>query len=258
MEERLDAVQQALGRIESRQTASVCPGDFSAAEFKVSSQWGEDEIIEHLVRHVPVTRDVFVEFGVQDYRESNTRFLLVNRNWSGLVIDGSAANVASIKQDPIYWRYNLKAECAFITRGNINDTIRRQGVFGDIGLLSVDIDGNDYWVWQAIDCVSPRIVVAEYNALFGAIAAVSVPYDNSFERGRAHCSNLYWGCSLAALDASRRDKGICAGRRQQFRQQCLFRAPGRAGRAPRRHTRGGVPASQIPGVAPRRWFAVLS
>lgn len=197
--ERIDLVQQALGRIEARQIASVIPGDFSNAEFKVSSQWGEDGIIEHLVRNVPIAHEIFVEFGVQDYREANTRFLLTNRNWAGLVIDGSPENIAAVKQDSIYWRFNLKGECSFVTRENIDSIIAGQGISGDIGLLSVDIDGNDYWVWEAIHRVSPRVVVAEYNALFGATAAVSVPYDPAFQRNKAHYSNLYWGCSLGAL-----------------------------------------------------------
>lgn len=199
LDDDLDYIRQALGRIEARQTASVAAGDFAAAEFKVSSQWGEDGIIEHLLVHVAVDRKIFVEFGVQDYREANTRFLLVHRNWAGLVMDGSAENIGAITRDSIYWRHNLKAVCAFLTRDNINDVIIGQGISGDIGLLSVDIDGNDYYVWNAITCVSPRIVVAEYNSIFGADAAVSVPYDPEFFRTRAHYSNLYWGCSLAAL-----------------------------------------------------------
>ena len=168
-------------------------------EFKVFSQWGEDGIIAHLLAHVPITNTIFVEFGVQDYSESNTRFLLRHRNWSGLVLDGSSANIALIRADPIYWRHNLKAEAAFITRDNINDLLIGHGISGGIGLLSVDIDGNDYWVWEAITAVAPQLVVAEYNALFGPTAPVSVPYEPSFERTAAHHSNLYWGCSLAAL-----------------------------------------------------------
>jgi hypothetical protein len=199
VEEKLARLERALGRIEARQTAGVAPGDLKAAEFQVSSQWGEDGIIEHLVSHVPVEREIFVEFGVQDYREANTRFLLSHRNWSGLIMDGSEPNIEVVKRDPIYWQHNLKAHCAFITRENINDLITAQGITGDIGLLSVDIDGNDYWVWEAITVVNPRIVVAEYNAIFGAHAAVSVPYAPDFQRTRAHYSNLYWGCSLAAL-----------------------------------------------------------
>jgi hypothetical protein len=199
MDESVELIREALGRLEARSIATLRPGDLEAAEFKVFSQWGEDGILEHLISHISIPNKIFVEFGVQDYREANTRFLLTNRNWSGLVIDGSAQNIAFIKQDSIYWRFNLKAERVFLTRENIDESIVGQGISGDIGLLSIDIDGNDYWVWEAISCVAPRIVVAEYNALFGSAAPVSVPYDPAFQRNRAHYSNLYWGCSLAAL-----------------------------------------------------------
>ena len=89
----------------------------------------------------------------------------------------------------------------------VNDLIRDNGIEGDIGLLSIDIDGNDYWVWKAITCVRPRILVLEYNALFGPRAAVTVPYDPTFFRTRAHYSNLFWGASLEALTRLSRDKG---------------------------------------------------
>ena len=207
LRDRIDSIQQALGRIEARQVAEVVPGNIALVEFKVSSQWGEDGIIAHLLRHVSIASKVFVEFGVQDYKESNTRFLLRNTNWCGLVLDGSIENIAIIRKDPIYWQHNLKAEAAFVTRENINDLILRHGIVGDIGLLSIDIDGNDYWVWQAISCISPRIVVVEYNALFGPSATVSVPYDPFFVRTQAHYSNLYWGCSLSALTHLAAEKG---------------------------------------------------
>jgi hypothetical protein len=198
LKEQVDNIQQALGRIEARQTVAAMPGDFAAAEFKVSSQWGEDGIIAHVLHHVTITNPVFVEFGVQDYTESNTRFLLRDKNWSGIVLDGSASNIALIRADPIYWRYNLKAETAFITRENIDQLLQAQGLGGDIGLLSVDIDGNDYWVFEAISLISARILICEYNALYGPDAAVAVPYEPAFERTKAHYSKMYWGCSLAA------------------------------------------------------------
>ena len=123
----------------------------------------------------------------------------MNNNWSGLVIDGDPANVSIIKSDPIYWRHNLKADCAFVTKDNINELLKRNGISGDVGLLSVDVDGNDYWVWKEIDAISPRIVVIEYNSRFGADRAVTVPYDASFVRRRAHHSMIYFGASLRAL-----------------------------------------------------------
>jgi hypothetical protein len=205
MHARLDRIQEAIGRVEARQTAAAV--DLRHAEFRVFSQWGEDGCIQHLIRHVPIARKVFVEFGVQDYTESNTRFLLVNDNWSGLVIDGGAENIEAIRRSDDYWRHNLKAECAFITRENIDSLIKGAGLDGDIGLLSVDIDGNDYWVLEAITCVQPRLLITEYNARFGPEAAVTVPYSANFQRTAAHHSNIYYGASLAALASLAARKG---------------------------------------------------
>ena len=82
-----------------------------------------------------------------------------------------------------------------------------EGIRGDIGLLSVDIDGNDYWVWKAIDSISPRIVICEFNALYGPHAEVSIPYDPRFSRATAHHSRLYYGASLSALTYLASTKG---------------------------------------------------
>ena len=173
--------------------------DLKEIEFKVFSQWGDDGIIQYLIDHVAVSQEVFIEFGVENYVESNTRFLLMNNNWRGLVIDGSKDHVKYIRQDDIYWRYDLSADQHFITRENINDIFRKNEFTGPIGILSIDIDGNDYWVWEKIDVVDADIVIVEYNSVFGAIHAVTVPYDAAFIRSKAHPSNLFWGCSLKAL-----------------------------------------------------------
>ncbi|MGE0395419.1 MAG: hypothetical protein AB7T06_01735 [Kofleriaceae bacterium] len=195
---QLERLQLAIGRVEGLLRAQR-GGDFNAHEYGVFSQWGEDGLIAYLLARVPIERPWFVEFGVEDYREANTRFLLQTRNWRGLVIDGSDAHVRSIQQDDISWRHELEARCAFVTRENINTLLDETGFTGDIGLLSIDIDGNDYWVWEAIEVASPRIVIVEYNSLFGASRAVTVPYDREFVRARKHYSNLYYGASLPAL-----------------------------------------------------------
>ena len=199
LEDRMHKMQESLGRIESRQLRTLCHKDLIANEFRVFSQWGEDGIIQHLISTVEIDRPIFIEFGVQNYIESNTRFLLTNNNWSGLIIDGNQQYINFIRNDPIYWQYNLKAEFAFITCENINNLISGSGICGSIGLLSIDIDGNDYWVWKSIEVISPVIVVIEYNARFGPDDAVTVPYDPEFVRERAHHSMLYFGASLPAL-----------------------------------------------------------
>ncbi|MDD2921512.1 MAG: hypothetical protein PHQ36_04430 [Anaerolineales bacterium] len=178
-------------------------------EMRVFSQWGEDGIIQYLISKVPIAKKEFVEFGVEDYRESNTRFLLINNNWDGLVIDCSEENVQKIAQSELSWRYNLKSACSFVTKDNICDIIRNAGISGDIGLLSVDIDGNDYWIWDVIgaDTISPRIVIVEYNSVFGREQAITIPYDEKFSRSAAHFSNLYYGASLKALYLLAKKKG---------------------------------------------------
>ena len=168
-------------------------------EFKVFSQWGEDGIIQYILSKIPIENEIFIEFGVENYTESNTRFLLINDNWKGLILDGNPRHIEYIKRDAIYWQHDLTAICQFITRENINDVIASAGISGDIGLLSIDIDGNDYWVWDVIDVVNPRIVICEYNSVLGTDYAITVPYDPHFIATHAHYSGLYLGCSLAAL-----------------------------------------------------------
>lgn len=169
------------------------------AEFKVFSQFGDDGIIQFLLKVIQPSVDTFVEFGVENYEESNTRFLLMHDNWRGLVIDGSQEHINFIKSSPYFWRYDITAVQSFITADNINQILADNGFAGKIGLLSIDIDGNDYWVWQAITVTDADIVIAEYNSLFGAERAITVPYDPNFIRSQAHYSHLYFGSSLTAL-----------------------------------------------------------
>ena len=103
------------------------------------------------------------------------------------------------KPSDLYWKYDLIAKAAFITKETINTLIAEEGIRGDVGLLSIDIDGMDYWVWEAMDVVSPRIVICEYNSLFGSKHSVVVPYDPKFTRQTAHFSWLLFGASLPAL-----------------------------------------------------------
>lgn len=183
------------------------PASLQEAEFRVFSQFGDDGLIQYLVRALAPTERSFVEFGVESYQEANTRFLLQHDNWRGLVMDGSAENIAQIRADNISWRHELHSVCAFINRDNINQLIADAGFEGALGLLSIDIDGVDWWVWERLECVQPLIVVAEYNSVFGAEAAVTVPYRADFQRAKAHHSNLYWGCSLRALCVLAERKG---------------------------------------------------
>jgi len=101
---------------------------------------------------------------------------------------------------------------AKVTRENINQLFSENGFTGGIDLLSIDIDGNDYWVWQAIDIVNPRIVVIEYNASMGNTESLTVAYDPDFDRFAKHPLGFYHGASLIALTKLAQVKGyILAG-----------------------------------------------
>jgi hypothetical protein len=203
----IEALRLAVGRRESRSAQAGPIRPLVDAEFRVFSQFGEDGIIQYLIAHVPIEEEVFVEFGVEDYRESNTRFLLCNNNWCGLILDGGRRHIQFVRSNPIGWRHTIDARSAFVTPDNINRLLTDADVTGDIGLLSIDIDGNDYQVLEAIDAISPRILVVEYNSTFGPDAAVVVPFDARFDRTRAHFSNLYWGASLSAICLAADRKG---------------------------------------------------
>jgi len=170
-------------------------------EYKVFSQFGEDGIIQHLIHELKLEKEeqVFIEFGVQNYEESNTRFLLMNNNWQGLVIDGDENNISHIKSQNFYWRNDLTAVQAWVDKENINQIISDNKFNGPIGILSIDVDGNDYWIWESITAVDPAIVIIEYNSLFGPIHPVTTPYNPQFRREIAHYSYLYWGGSIAAF-----------------------------------------------------------
>jgi hypothetical protein len=167
-------------------------------EFRVFSQFGDDGILQYLTRKLkPVT--TFVEIAGADYTEASTRLLLVKDNWRGLVVDSSAENISSIRSSDLYWRHDLTAVESFVTAESVNELVTDNGFAGEVGVLVIDIDGNDYWVWKTLDAIAPAVVGIEYNSVFGPDRSVVVPYSPSFHRTAAHWSNLYWGASIAAL-----------------------------------------------------------
>jgi hypothetical protein len=201
------ATQLGQGRILSEMHATKPVSDLNACEFKVFSQFGEDGIIQQLVRLVPIANRTFIEFGVENFAESNCRFLMMNDNWRGFVMDGSPRQVAAIRKLPDVWKFDLAARAAFVTSENVNDLLALSGFDSDVGLLSIDVDGNDYWILDALALVKPRLLIVEYNALFGAARNITVPYDARFEKQKAHHSGLYFGASLGALAALAARKG---------------------------------------------------
>ncbi len=199
-----------MGKILANQISQKKVNVISDTEFKVFSQWGDDGIIQYLINNIEIPHKTFIEFGVENYREANTRYLLINDKWSGFVIDGSRENIEYIKKDVVSWACNLHTCNAFITKENINELISRflhKGYSSEIGLLSMDIDGNDYWVWNEINVINPVIIIAEYNAAYGAEKAWTIPYKADFYRMNEDATLQYWGASLNAFCQLAEKKG---------------------------------------------------
>ena len=199
-----------MGRVLAEMNRQKQISSLAEVEFQVFSQFGDDGIIQYLVANLDIPHKTFIEFGVENYKEANTRYLLINNNWSGLIMDGSESNIKFVKNDPISMFNELHSKCAFITRDNINKLLKGfldEGYDAEVGILSIDIDGNDYWIWNEMNVISPVIVIAEYNAVFGAENAWTIPYKADFYRLSDHHSHQYWGASLKAFNFLAEKKG---------------------------------------------------
>jgi len=198
LEKDIDTIKKLIGNLKIDQNKSKKTNDLNQFEFKVYSQFGEDGIIQFIIDNIKIKNKVFVEFGVENYEEANTRFLLENNNWEGLIIDSSIENIEYIKNKDYYWKNKIVAICDFIKLKNINEIIKKNNIQGQVGLLSIDIDGNDYWIWECIEVIYPDIVIIEYNARLGFDKSLTIPYKEEFERG-IHQNKIFYGASLKAL-----------------------------------------------------------
>ncbi|WP_316824800.1 hypothetical protein [Pedobacter miscanthi] len=198
----------AMGSLLSNQQALINSSHLNDFEFKIFSQFGDDGIIQYLIKNVNIGNKIFIEFGVEDFLESNTRFLMVNNNWSGLVMDGSETSINRLKAQTWFWKYDLQCKAVFIEKNNINEILAHFG-FANIGILHIDLDGNDYHILEEIELsvLNPSILIMEYNSVFGDERKITVPYRKDFSRSKAHYSNLYWGASLPAIAHLANTKG---------------------------------------------------
>jgi len=168
---------------------------FEDVEFRAYSQFGEDGILLYIFSLIGATNKKCVETcGGGGY--DNTANLIVNHGWNGLFIEGSEKNIRTGQQfytrcaDTKLWPPKLVQ--AWITAENINGLLEKQGYTGEIDLLSLDMDGVDYWVWKAIEVISPRVVVLEYNGVWGPEVAVTVPYRPDFIAENNNLSPLFY------------------------------------------------------------------
>ena len=190
------------------------PLSLSEVGFKAFSQADEDGILLYLFSIIGTTTKKSVEICAGNGIECNTANLIINHGWSGLLVDG---NEELVKQGREFYRKNRYTHIyppifihSWITRENVNEVIKENGFEGEIDLLSLDMDGVDYWIWKVIEVIEPRIVVVEYQDIIGPDKALTVPYredfnarDYSMTRGMPN----FCGASLPAFASLARKRG---------------------------------------------------
>ena len=174
----------------------------TGAEFKVFSQNGEDGVIAEIFRRIGTTDRYFVEFGIGNGSEGNCVFLADVLGWSGLFMEGSGTHYSGLQRK--YANRDAVATVQAVVRPDtINALFRAADVPETFDLLSIDIDGNDYWVWEALAAFSPRVVVVEYNGLLSNDACLVQPYNPH----SAWEGTDFYGASLGALRSLAKRKG---------------------------------------------------
>jgi hypothetical protein len=184
---------------------------FDDVEFRNYSQNGEDGILWYIFSVIGTTNKKCVEICAGSGRQCNTSNLIINHGWTGVLFDGDEGNVARGRKlfasHPDTFTYPPRFVHAWITAENVDSLIRDNGSEGEIDLFSLDIDGVDYWIWNAVSAVSPRVVIAEVQAIWGSERSVSVPYAPDFKAGFFQGFGIYSGASLPAFVKLGKKKG---------------------------------------------------
>lgn len=179
-------------------------GRLNRHEYQVFSQNGEDGLIAEIFRRIGTTNSHFVEFGVENGLETNTTHLFV-KGWRGMWIEADAKLVQAIRESfgTMIQSGRLHLANAFVTAEGIEGLMREASIPQELDLLSIDIDGNDYWVWKAIENYRPRVVVVEYNATYRPDTEWIMKYDPKATWSRTS----HYGASLKSLELLGRRKG---------------------------------------------------
>lgn len=182
--------------------------------FKAFSQTDEDGILLFIFSVLGTTNKKSVEICAGNGMECNTANLIIHHGWTGLLADG---NPDQIRKATRFYQthgstfvYPPTFVCSWITRDNVNELLRANGFEGEIDLLSLDLDGMDYWIWQALEVVRPRVVVLEYQDIIGPEKALAVPYADDFNAYKYPTTEgmpNFCGASLAAFTKLAQRKG---------------------------------------------------
>jgi hypothetical protein len=180
---------------------------FSDVGFRCYSQYEEDGILLYVFAMIGTTNKTSVEICAGDGIECMSANLIINHGWWGYLFDG---NRRRVRRGRAFYRRSKDTFLrpptfthAWITAENVNGLIATSGIQGDVDLLTLDLDGMDYWVWKSIDCIKPRVVVCETHNVIPVEKSVTVPYDPQFRLKKPD----YGGASLTAMAKLGAEKG---------------------------------------------------
>ena len=177
-------------------------------DYKVFSQNGEDGIIDYLLYSLKIDKPKFVEIGIGDYSECNTRFLFERTSPKGLVVDCVEDLKMKVSKNIKLWRADITILEEFISSKNINSILKKYNFDKNIDLFSLDVDGIDYWILKELPKNFSKIAIIEFNSTFGSEKEITVPYKENFDRSKYHYSNLCYGASLKAINNIMKKKGF--------------------------------------------------
>ena len=155
------------------------------AGFRCYSQFEEDGIILYLLTMIGADDLTVAEMCCGNGKECMPTNLILNHGYKGFLFDGSEENINTATKF-----FNLKKDCllikpelthSWITIDNVNELLVHSGCPRDVDLFSLDIDGNDYWIWEAIDAISPKVCCFETNDIIPSDNSLTIPYDPNFD-----------------------------------------------------------------------------
>jgi hypothetical protein len=191
-------------------------------DYKIFSQNGEDGILDYLLTCLKIDKPKFIEIGVGDYHESNTRFIFERTSCKGLIIDIIEDFKKKVSQNTKVWRGDLNILSKKIDSENFIPTIKEYNFKDNVDIFSIDVDGIDYWILEKIPKKFSKIIVAEFNPYFGSELSITVPNDPNFNRTNYHYSNLCFGASLKAIIELLSKKGFIFLGTNLFRNNVFF------------------------------------
>jgi hypothetical protein len=249
---RTDDVYSALATYTDDPQAVAAPGDLTRFERRVFSQNGEDGVVAEVLRRVGVAERWFVEFGAGTGHEGVCVALADVLGWSGLFLEGGETLARELHR-----KYRaidrVRTAHAFITAENVEELFAAAQVPAEPDVVSIDVDGNDWWIWRALTAHRPRLVVIEYNGNLDPAALLVKPYDPTAEWDLS----AWFGASLGAYEWLAATKGYTLvhtdlrGVNAFFLRDDLLPAFGPVA-APRRVANYDLMGAHMPGAPPGR------